>query len=185
MKNEEWKDIEGYEGLYQVSNMGRVRSLDRYVNNMFGTLSFIKGKILKVLNHKDGYKQVNLLKDGKVKHCLVHRLVAGAFIPNPHNYPVINHKDEIKTNNCVENLEWCTVKHNNTYGTVQKRISEKLTNRHDRSKVVIQFTLDGEFVGEYPSMCEAQRQTGIRQSQISMCCNGIRKSTKGFIWKYK
>lgn len=121
-----WRDIEGYECLYQVSNLGRIRSLDRYVDRYTNHLIkvFRKGRLLESHLDKDGYLLVTLCKNNKVKLCRVHRLVAEAFIPNPNNYPIINHKDEIKDNNCVENLEWCTHKYNLCYGTRLERLSK-------------------------------------------------------------
>ena len=111
-----WKDIPGYEGLYQVSNTGRVRSLNY---NRTG-----ETKVLKQGTNKGGYKRVNLYKDGKFKIYFVHRLVALVFIPNPNNYPVINHKDENPKNNTVWNLEWCTQEYNINYGNCRKKMSE-------------------------------------------------------------
>ena len=120
---ETWKDIKGYEGFYQVSNIGNVKSLKRIVNNSttYGGKATVKERILKPKTDKDGYESVGLRKDGKVKHFRVHRLVATAFIPNPNSYPIVNHKDEVKNNNIVSNLEWCTVRYNNTYGTTCER----------------------------------------------------------------
>lgn len=111
-----WKDIPGYEGKYQVSNTGEVRSL-----NYNGTR---KSKVLKQGTDKDGYKRVHLYKNGKNKNYLVHRLVAQAFLPNPNNYPIINHKDENPSNNYYKNLEWCTYEYNNNYGNCRKKRSE-------------------------------------------------------------
>ena len=115
-----WKDIEGYEGRYKVSNKGRV--YDNKLDKFIGYESL-------------GYMCVALCKDKKQKKCRVHRLVAQAFIPNPDNLPVINHKDENKTNNCVENLEWCTVKYNTNYGTSiqrQKETKKRRIGRYNR-----------------------------------------------------
>lgn len=111
-----WKDIEGYEGLYQVSNTGKVRSLNYRRTG--------ETKVLKPSTSKLGYKSVNLCKDGKNKGYLVHRLVALAFIPNPNNYPVVNHKDENPSNNTVWNLEWCTQEYNINYGNCKQKIKE-------------------------------------------------------------
>ena len=134
---EEWKSIPGYEGLYEVSNLGRVRSLDRYD----GRNHFRKGKVLSLVKNTDGYLKVLLKCNTKCKTITVHRLVAQAFIPNPDNLPIINHKDEDKTNNRVENLEWCDNYYNLMYGTgndrriisnqnggIEKRISTRIKN---------------------------------------------------------
>lgn len=176
---EVWRDIEDYVGSYQISNFGRVRSLERIENCRGRGKRLNKGRFLKQFNGKDKYKFVSLCKYGKTKQCSVHRLVAQAFIPNPDNLPCINHKDENKSNNSVNNLEWCTIAYNNNYGTAIQRRVEK------QSKPVLQYTLNGEFVNEYPSVMETARQTGILQSNISMCCLGKRKTAKGFIWRYK
>lgn len=119
---EQWKDIKGYEGLYEVSNFGNVRSLDRVIRSKHNGTMLRKGRILTPFyEEKKGYYQVSLSKDGKNKKHRVHRLVASAFLDNPHNYTDVNHKDEVKTNNNVDNLEWCTRKYNNNYGTKPER----------------------------------------------------------------
>ena len=163
MKNiiEIWKPVVGYEGLYEVSDLGRVRSLNYHRSG--------KVRVLKYKTDKDGYKFVILCKDGKYKSFRVHRLVALAFIPNPDNLPCINHKDENKTNNCVENLEWCTRRYNVEYSL---------------AKPVNQYTLDGILVREWPSTNEVERQTGWSCGNISKCCNNKRKTAHGFIWRY-
>ena len=165
---EHWKEIAGYEGLYEVSDIGRVKSL------WHG-----KEKILKPLNNTRGYLQVMLCKDGHTKRLLVHRLVADAFIQNPNNLGTVNHKDEVKTNNTVSNLEWMSRKDNNNYGNRNKRVSEAL------SKPVQMFDKStGELLSTFPSTKEAERVTGINQGSISHCCNGKLKSAGGYIWKY-
>ena len=121
-----WKSIPGYEGLYEVSNTGRVRSLDRYVKVGFGAYRLHKGKIINLTLSNSGYYFVDLTYKYKRKHFYVHRLVAEAFIPNPDNLPQVNHKDEDKTNNIAENLEWCDRKYNMNYGTKIER--QKKTN---------------------------------------------------------
>ena len=168
MENEVWKDIEEYEGLYQVSNQGRVKSL------WFG-----KEKILKPEKVRNGYLLVGLWKNGKPKMYQVHRLVALTFLPNPNNLPEVNHKDEDKTNNCVDNLELCDRKYNMNFGTRTQRQAEKC------SKPVIQFTKDGKFVREWKSTMDVERNLGYSNSHISSCCTGRYNSSYGFIWKYK
>ena len=122
-----WKDIENYEGLYQVSNFGRVRSLDRVVRRNKG-FGLCKGRVLKP-RLPAGYCQVSLCKQNNVSQFLVHRLVAEAFVPNPDNLPQVNHKDEVKTNNRADNLEWCTPEYNCNYGNHNKKLSEALTGK--------------------------------------------------------
>ena len=114
----EWKDIVGYEGHYQVSNTGKIRSVDRYIKDRRLGKRFAKGYILKPELSKNGYLYVNLNKDGKIKHCTVHRIVAQAFIPNPYNLPCVNHKDENRGNNNADNLEWITNIGNLKYSNV-------------------------------------------------------------------
>lgn len=118
---EQWKDIQGYEGLYQVSNKGRVRSIDRVIKH-YPKDYFQKGRVLKSALSKNGYPMVILVNHNERKTRNVHRLVAETFIVNPNNFPEVNHKDEDKTNNSVENLEWCTRKYNANYGTRNMRI---------------------------------------------------------------
>lgn len=120
-EDEEWKPAVGYEGLYEVSNLGNVRGVNRMTYRK-GVVRCLKGKIRKPQIISTGYKQVQLSKDGKVKGICIHRLVAEAFIPNPDNLPCVNHKDEDKTNNNVENLEWCSFKYNSNYGTSISRM---------------------------------------------------------------
>ena len=183
MKKEIWKDILGYEGLYQVSNFGRVRSLDRIVKEKNGKNKFLKGKILKYILVYGGYMVVRLSKNGILKNYYVHRLVAQAFLDNPDNLPCVNHKDENPQNNVVSNLEWCDAKYNLNYGTRNKRISEKMTNGK-LSKPVLQYTLDGELVKKWSSTHECGRN-GYNRGNVSACCLGYLKFYKGYIWRYE
>ena len=172
MKKEYWKPIKGYEGLYEVSNLGRVKSL-----------KFGKERMLKVSKDKKGYLHVVLCKNGILKTYYVHRLVAEAFIDNTDNLPQVNHKDENPQNNIYTNLEWCDRKYNCNYGTRNERISEKMTNGK-LSKPVLQYTLDGELVKEWSSTHECGRN-GYNRGNVWACCLGRLKTYKGFIWKYK
>lgn len=171
MMMEIFKDIEGYDD-YQVSNLGRVKSL------WYG-----KERILKPRKNKTGYLQVGLHKNGKIKYDYIHRLVGKTFLDNPDNLPQINHKDEDKSNNNVDNLEWCSASYNMNYNEGQKRRAEKQINGK-LSKTVYQYNLKGEFVAEYPSTMEVQRQLGFKRTNISYCCNGKRKQAYGYKWTY-
>ena len=159
-----WKDIPEYEGLYQISNYGRVKSL-----------KFDKEKILKFGKDKDEYLQVVLYKDKKRKTFKVHRLVCLAFLKNPENFPYINHKDENKQNNHVNNLEFCNHTYNMNYGTIIER----------KHKPIIQFTKEGEFIKMWDSIKSASIELKIYATSITACCKFKRKSAYGFIWRYK
>lgn len=182
-----WKDIKGYKGYYQVSSLGRVKSLSRYrpayINNNNKIL--LKEKILKPTIYTNGYEYVSLSKNGERKNYMVHRLVAETFLDNPDNLSCVNHKDENKLNNQVNNLEWCSYKYNANYGTAIKRSAEtrsKLLLEHNpRSRIVICV----ETGINYKSTREAGRQTGISCQNISKCCLGKRNTTGGYHWKYK
>ena len=174
-----WKDIDGYEGLYQISNLGRVKSL-KYHNNKF-KLTVSREKILKPCIHSN-YYCVILTKNKNHKNYSVHRLVAQAFIPNPKNLPCVNHKDENKLNNEVSNLEWCTYKYNSNYGIgAEKAKTIAKINIINNSKAV-QCVETGVI---YKSAAEAERLTGIRASSISQARNGKYKTAGGFHWKFK
>ena len=190
-----WKDIKGYEGLYQVSNMGRVKSFN-YKNTG-------KEGILEGSKNKRGYKVVHLSKNGKTNHYRIHRLVAITFIPNPNNYPEVNHIDEDKNNNRMDNLEWCDGKYNLNYGTRNKRISEhrkgkcsgkehprygKSMNKKNKNKLIEShkvkvINLDtGEI---FNSMKEAGEKYNMKNPwNISSCCTGKRKTARGYRWAY-
>ena len=158
---EEWRDIKGYEGKYMVSNLGRVKSLN-YSNTG-------KEGILNARDNGKGYLRVILWKDGKDKKYRINRLVAQAFIPNPDNLPEVNHKDEDKTNNRVDNLEWCSRQYNIEYS---------------QGKAVIGINKVSGLIVEFPSASEASRQTGINSRNICACLKGRQKSTGGFYWHY-
>ena len=167
--DEIWKDVVGWEGLYKVSSYGRVKSFRKK-----------EPHILSSCVGKHGYNVV-LLHDGKGKRKneRVHRLVAQAFIPNTNNYPYINHKDENKTNNRINNLEWCTAEYNSNYGTCKERIGDS------NSKAILKYDLEGNFICEYKSMAEAERIEGINHATISICCSGRVSYQCGYIWVYK
>lgn len=182
--NEIWKDIEGYEGVYQVSNLGRVRSLDRTYLLNDGRSQTARGRIMSQADTKCGYKGIKLRGGGIRKGFRVHRLVAQAFIPNPDNLPLVNHIDEDKHNNIVSNLEWCTHKYNTNYGSAPKKMSESHKNNPIYCKPVVQYTMDGQFIKSYPSAKEAAKQIGLHAQNIGACCRGLYSQTGGFRWRY-
>lgn len=174
---EQWKPIEGYEGIYEVSSIGRVRSLDRYDRRGI----FRKSQIIKTKRHPEGYRSVSLWSDGKQTPLLVHRLVAQAFLPNPDNLPDVNHKDEDKTNNRADNLEWCTKEYNCNYGQHHEKQKAALAHWMHR---VTQLTLDGQPVATYPSVSAAARAVGVTCKAIRLCISGKHKHCKGYQWRY-
>ena len=171
MVEEIWKDIKDFEGRYQISNEGRVKSLARKFIDRSGREQNIKERILKLRNDKDGYKVISIRDgSGKRKSFRVHRLVCEAFIPNPDNKPQVNHIDEDKSNNRICNLEWCTCTENNNHGTRTARAIKNTAKA--LSKMVGQYTLDGELVKVFQSTHEAERQTGFNHSNIAAVANG-------------
>lgn len=167
-REEIWKSVDGFEGLYEVSNLGRVKSLKR---------NTATNKVLKPHDTKK-YLQVCLCKNGIKKDMLIHRLVAEAFIDNPNNLPEVNHKDENKYNNVAENLEWISKIENLTYGTRLERIGIA------KSKAVKAFNENGELIAEYKSIKEAAEMNGISSINISRCCRGIYKKSGGYVWEF-
>lgn len=181
-----WKDIKDYEGLYQVSNLGRVRSLDMYVNGR-NCKYRRKGKVLKFILNR-GYARVDLRRNNTHNICRVHRLVAETF-PDMVGWTEdakgksfdelqINHKDKNRTNNCVDNLEWCTCKYNNNYLDHNELVAKA------QSKTVYMYTLNGGLCGMWLSTQECGKN-GFIQGNVSQCCNGKYKTHKGFKWSYE
>lgn len=178
---EYWKDIKGYEGLYRVSNYGRVKSIERWVYYADGRKYLYKSRIMKLRkNSNNDYLIVSLTIDGIHTKYLVHRLVAEAFIPNPHNYPQVNHKDCNPQNNKVENLEWVTAKYNCNY-----LFHNELNRLAQHNKTVLQFDKEGTFIKEWFGVRNIEKELGYGHTNISNCCSGKRKSAYGYIWKYK
>lgn len=152
-QNEEWRDIVGYNGRYQISNKGNVRSLQR------GWFIDMKPR------NQRGYLFV-VLYDGEThKRRPIHRIVAETFIPNPNDYPIINHKDENPANNCVENLEWCTYKYNSNYGTLR----ERAVRNNPRRRPVVMLSSNGEIEREFESVAEAARYVGDNSAKHYFC----------------
>jgi hypothetical protein len=185
-----WKDIKGYKGYYQVSNLGQIKSLERIVRTKDNKMVFFPETILKPNKINSGYCQVQLSKDCRSSF-LVHRLVAQAFLSNPHRYQNVNHKDGNKANNCVDNLEYCTQKYNlwhsvNILGNdLKNNNKDKVWGNNYNSVAVYQYTLDGLFVCGYSSTTEAQAKTGIHRDGIYKVIKGKRVNAGGFIWSYE
>ncbi|AMN35505.1 NUMOD4 motif-containing HNH endonuclease [Clostridium perfringens] len=172
---EEWKFIKGYEGLYKVSSLGRVKSLTRQIKRKTGNYK-IQGKLLSLIKMKNGYLRVGLYKNKKYKLYAVHRLVAEAFLDNSNNFPQVNHKNEVKTDNRVENLEWTTREENINFGTRTERCKRKLSKKVKGTNIKT-----GEII-VFPSTVEAGKN-GFSQSAVCTSCKN-KKPHKGYIWKY-
>ena len=179
-----WKDIPGYEGMYFVSNEGRVLSKRRK-----------SPAILAQRKHRGGYRQVMLSVHGKAQQPLVHRLVAMVFVPNPNGYDFVNHKDENKANNHADNLEWCTKSYNVTYSLDRHPERKEMyassfgcngnrEGRIDHTEKVLQYTKNGKLIRTFASVVEAHKATGIKNSAIIACCKGKQKTAFGYIWKF-
>lgn len=196
LPNEEWRDIVGYEGLYQVSNMGRVKGLSR-VSNFGKRVKRIPIRILKPTISKRGYYVVGLSKDGKTKNHTIHRILMTSFVPNPENKRAIDHIDTNKLNNSLDNLRWCTDKENsNNEKTKEKNrnncfrmwkngLFDNRNNTHYRK--VAQYTKDGEYIKTWDSIIEVEKALGIDRSSISAICLGTnpnRHTAGGYKWKH-
>ena len=173
-----WKDIKGYEGRYQVSNMGRVKSLGRTTSAKNNSEQYRKERFLKPMTSRNGYLQVNLYDSYGKKRFAVHRLVCEVFHENPENKPCVNHIDENKTNNTASNLEWCTYQENINHGTHNARSAKA------RSKPVGQYTTDGKLIKVWQSIMEVERQLGFDYRNTSAVARGERKTAYGYVWKY-
>lgn len=174
-----WKDIKGYEKRYQVSNLGRIKSLERTISTKyFNRKNIVKEKLLTPFITNCGYCVVTLFLNGKRTKHLVHRIVAETFLPNSNFLPFVNHIDENKLNNHVENLEWCTARYNVNYSnTIRKAIAT-------RKRKISQFEKLDKFIKTYESAAAASRESGIPQSSITFACQGKYKTAGGYIWKY-
>lgn len=172
MGSEIWKDVVGYEGLYQVSNLGRIKRLPSIVKNRY-----IKGGLLNPRKHNYGYLSVYLCKNGVCEQWLLHRIVAIAFIPNPKNLPQINHKDSNRRNNFASNLEWVTRSQN---------IKHAYDNRLNKKARPVECLKDGVVIKTYQSALEAEKVDGFSSRNIAHCCNHRyrHKRHKGFEWRY-
>lgn len=169
-----WKTVKGYEGLYEVSNLGNVRSLDYHNWGVVRNLTPVMDCY--------GCMRVCLCKNNKQRNGLVHRMVAQAFLENPLELPQINHINENKSDNRVENLEWCDCLHNNNHGTRNERISK--SKRNTKCKKVIQMDLQGNFIREWVSLNEIMRVLGFNAAFVARCCHGVKPTAYGYRWQY-
>lgn len=173
IKGEIWKDIKGYEGIYQVSNKERIKSVGYTISCRNGVCMNIHDKILNQVLNEMGYFRVFLSKNNKVKTKKVHRLIANAFICNPKHYPVVNHINKIRTDNSIENLEWCTQKHNLRHSGIFQ----------NQEKPVRQLSKSRELIAKYPSVLSVS-ENGFKKQGVSRCCNNHVDYYKGFIWEF-
>lgn len=184
LENEIWKDIDGYEGYYQVSNYGRVKSLPRWIAYSDGRCYFYDGVLLKQKHDHGGYCLVELTINSNLHTCKVHRLVAKAFIPNPNNFPEINHKDEDKTNNCVDNLEWCDNNYNNHYGTRQERINNIMIDKLGKPVIFTKIETGETFY--YPAISMGVKELELDPRSVQKCLSKkpYHKTVKGYTVEY-
>lgn len=186
---ETWKDVIGYESLYQVSNLGRIKSLSRKFNCNKG-MRFIKDKILKPQLDYHGYHRIELSKFGKTKKYFIHQLVAMAFIPNPNREKIINHKDGNKINNQPNNIEWCDYSYNEKYSyrVLGKKTTcpgkGKFAENSSQSKPITQYSKSGKIIAHYVSLKSACDYIEGVYSSIAKAAQGTRNTYRGFVWKY-
>ena len=185
--DEQWKDIEGYEGLYKVSSLGRVMSIEREVRNTSVSKRIVKERILNVHRESHHYDYVSLSKNNKIKRAYIHRLVAKAFIPNPCGYLEVNHKNENKKDNRSENLEWCDRKYNINYGTGKRRMIESRNNHGmwNAEKKVYMYDKAGKFIKEFCSIVEAAKYLKCSETSIRPIIDKPNRSAFGYIFSSK
>lgn len=184
LENEIWKDIPGYEGYYQVSNYGRVKSLPRWIVYSDGRKYFYDGVLLKQKHDHGGYCGVELTTNSELETFKVHRLVAKMFIPNPDNLPEVNHKDENKDNNCVDNLEWCDNYYNNHYGTRLERMRKKIVEAVGRPVEFTKISTGEKFY--FPTITSGVKELNLDPRTVQRCLKKEPrfKTTKGYTVEY-
>lgn len=185
---EYYKPVNGYDGIYEVSTLGNVRSVTRKVGHIDHSIT-IKNRILKPYLGTNGYYVVTLSKKGKRHRFSIHRLVATTFIQAYNDKPCVNHKDGNKLNNEVSNLEWSTYSENNKHAYASNLKvgywTGKFGKKHHNSKAVYQYSIQGIFIKEFDSIMDARRETGVNDTSISLCCRNRQKTSGNYIWKYK
>lgn len=192
MKEEIWTQVPDYNNFYEVSNLGNIRSIDRYVNSKNGSTRVVKGKKTKLIDN-GSYYVVGLSKHGKTRQHYVHRIVAEAFIPNVYNLPIVNHINGNKLDNRVENLEWCTIEYNvkdaweNDLMNIPQGKENKMYGRYgknaNKSKIIYQYDLEGNLIKKWDCQRDVQRELGFNEKCISNCALGRTKTAYGYIWK--
>lgn len=184
MEKEIWKDIPKYEGYYKASNFGRIKSVDRIIYDSKGRKQKFSGRVLRQTTTTKGYKRVQLNKGGTGKHVFVHVVVLTSFYPRPDSLTQVNHKDEDKANNRLENLEYCTASYNQNYGHCSANKSRATRNDKKKSKPIIQMTTSGTVINEFPSIREAERVLGFQHGHLREACNGNLHTAYGYKWKW-
>ena len=183
-----WKDIPGYEKYYMASTLGRIKSKDRVIKTVLKgkEIKYIKrGRIMTPCLNSGKYLGLPINTDKLKKNENVHRLIAITFLPNPNNLPCVNHKDENKLNNCVDNLEWCTYQHNNVWKNRLAKSLETFNANPKNRRKVYQYTKDGAFIKEYESVKEATKEMGLKHSSgIYLSCNHNNCYARGFKWSF-
>lgn len=193
MENETWKDVVGYEGLYQVSNFGRVKSIEHYSAVKRGDIVMNMkkpGRILQPLIRQHGYLGVQLYGRGghatkNMKTFSIHRLVAEAFIPNPDGLEEVNHINEDKQDNRMVNLEWISHKDNTNFGNTQKKRVATNRVKHNKFIPILQYSINGDFIKRFDSISDAARETHTYAGNIIKCAKGNYTHTGGYVWKYE
>lgn len=171
INTEIWKDIQGFDGLYQVSNLGRIKSS-------------IRSRILEGSLNKEGYRRITLRSSGTGRPYYVHRLVAETFLPNPDNLPQVDHINTIRDDNRIENLRWVTPSKNNNNKLTRKRNKKAQIELTAFKRLIIQLNMDNSFVAIFYYASDASKSTGIHSRAILKCCNGIQNSAGGYIWMF-
>ena len=184
--NEKWKYIENTNNLYQISNYGRIKAKAKKVNaGLINNKQVLrKERIIKLQKNNLGYLHTSISVNHMFKNINIHREVAKAFIPNPNNLPVVNHKDENPSNPRFDNLEWCTHKYNINYKNRNNKASKTMLEKEDYFNRINQYDLDGNFIKQWRSIKNIEKNIKISRKSVSRCCRGLQKTAGGYKWGY-